>query len=152
MNNIATLPYKLTKLLDDPVRLAAMKANARPPGPSTSGVRRLAQICPCLGPINRRHSVQPRNRESWDCNTHESLLRRNPRDRPVGPLGYAINPARDLGPRIMHALLPIAGKGGSDWGYAWVPVVGPMIGAARSGGDLSCRGRLLKRCERGSEQ
>jgi len=46
-----------------------------------------------------------------------------------GPTGYAINPARDLGPRIMHALLPIAGKGGSDWGYAWVPVVGPVIGA-----------------------
>jgi glycerol uptake facilitator protein len=46
-----------------------------------------------------------------------------------GPTGYAINPARDLGPRIMHALLPIAGKGGSDWGYAWVPVAGPAIGA-----------------------
>ncbi len=47
-----------------------------------------------------------------------------------GPTGYAINPARDLGPRIMHAILPIAGKGGSDWGYSWVPVVGPIIGAA----------------------
>src|SRR4051794_22694789 len=46
-----------------------------------------------------------------------------------GPTGYAINPARDLGPRIMHAILPIAGKGSSDWGYAWVPVVGPLIGA-----------------------
>lgn len=46
-----------------------------------------------------------------------------------GPTGYAINPARDLGPRIAHALLPIAGKGGSDWGYAWIPVVGPIIGA-----------------------
>lgn len=45
-----------------------------------------------------------------------------------GPTGYAINPARDLGPRIAHFLLPIAGKGGSDWGYAWVPVVGPIIG------------------------
>jgi glycerol uptake facilitator protein len=45
-----------------------------------------------------------------------------------GPTGYAINPARDLGPRIMHAILPIAGKGPSDWGYAWVPVVGPIIG------------------------
>ena len=45
-----------------------------------------------------------------------------------GPTGYAINPARDLGPRIMHAILPIAGKGGSDWGYAWIPVVGPLIG------------------------
>ncbi|MGH8937169.1 MAG: MIP/aquaporin family protein [Acidimicrobiia bacterium] len=45
-----------------------------------------------------------------------------------GPTGYAINPARDLGPRIAHALLPIAGKGGSDWGYSWVPVVGPIIG------------------------
>ena len=47
-----------------------------------------------------------------------------------GPTGYAINPARDLGPRIAHAVLPIAGKGGSDWGYSWIPVVGPVIGAA----------------------
>lgn len=45
-----------------------------------------------------------------------------------GPTGYAINPARDLGPRIAHALLPIAGKGGSDWGYSWIPVVGPILG------------------------
>lgn len=45
-----------------------------------------------------------------------------------GPTGYAINPARDLGPRIAHFLLPIPGKGSSDWGYAWVPVVGPIIG------------------------
>jgi glycerol uptake facilitator protein len=45
-----------------------------------------------------------------------------------GPTGYAINPARDLGPRIAHAVLPIPGKGGSDWGYAWIPVAGPMIG------------------------
>ena len=47
-----------------------------------------------------------------------------------GPTGYAINPARDLGPRIAHFLLPIPGKGGSDWSYAWVPVVGPLMGAA----------------------
>ncbi|MDR1191460.1 MAG: aquaporin family protein [Verrucomicrobiales bacterium] len=46
-----------------------------------------------------------------------------------GPTGYAINPARDLGPRIAHAVLPIPGKGGSDWGYSWVPVIGPFIGA-----------------------
>ena len=45
-----------------------------------------------------------------------------------GPTGYAINPARDLAPRLAHALLPIAGKGPSDWGYAWVPVVGPILG------------------------
>ena len=45
-----------------------------------------------------------------------------------GPTGYAINPARDLGPRLAHAALPIAGKGGSDWGYAWIPVAGPIIG------------------------
>lgn len=45
-----------------------------------------------------------------------------------GPTGYAINPARDLGPRIMHFVLPIAGKGDSDWAYSWVPVVGPIIG------------------------
>jgi glycerol uptake facilitator protein len=47
-----------------------------------------------------------------------------------GPTGYAINPARDLGPRIVHALLPIPGKGPSDWDYAWIPVVGPLIGGA----------------------
>ncbi|HXF37347.1 MAG TPA: MIP/aquaporin family protein [Actinomycetota bacterium] len=45
-----------------------------------------------------------------------------------GPTGYAINPARDLGPRIAHAVLPIAGKGDSDWSYSWIPVVGPVIG------------------------
>jgi glycerol uptake facilitator protein len=45
-----------------------------------------------------------------------------------GSTGYAINPARDLGPRIAHALLPISGKGASDWGYAWIPVAGPIIG------------------------
>ena len=50
-----------------------------------------------------------------------------------GPTGYAINPARDLGPRIVHALLPIRGKGSSDWGYAWVPVVGPLVGGALAG-------------------
>jgi glycerol uptake facilitator protein len=47
-----------------------------------------------------------------------------------GPTGYAINPARDLGPRIAHAILPIKGKGSSDWGYSWVPVVGPLVGGA----------------------
>ncbi|BAU82138.1 glycerol uptake facilitator protein [Streptomyces laurentii] len=51
-----------------------------------------------------------------------------------GPTGYAINPARDLGPRIVHALLPLPNKGGSDWGYAWVPVVGPLVGAVIGGG------------------
>lgn len=46
-----------------------------------------------------------------------------------GPTGYAINPARDLGPRVAHAVLPIKGKGGSDWAYSWVPIVGPILGA-----------------------
>lgn len=46
-----------------------------------------------------------------------------------GTTGYAINPARDLGPRIMHAILPIKGKGGNDWQYSWIPVVGPVIGS-----------------------
>ena len=50
-----------------------------------------------------------------------------------GPTGYAINPARDLGPRIMHFVLPIAGKGDSDWSYSWVPVVGPIIGGVIGG-------------------
>ncbi|KQY23037.1 glycerol transporter [Cellulomonas sp. Root485] len=50
-----------------------------------------------------------------------------------GPTGYAINPARDLGPRIAHALLPIRGKGASDWGYSWVPVLGPLVGGAIAG-------------------
>lgn len=57
-----------------------------------------------------------------------------------GPTGYAINPARDLGPRLAHALLPIAGKGsGSDWGYAWIPVVGPIAGGLAG----ACLHRLL---------
>ncbi|WP_431032530.1 MIP/aquaporin family protein [Streptomyces sp. P6-2-1] len=51
-----------------------------------------------------------------------------------GPTGYAINPVRDLGPRIIHSLLPLRNKGGSDWGYAWIPVVAPLIGAAAAGG------------------
>ncbi len=50
-----------------------------------------------------------------------------------GPTGYAINPARDLGPRLAHALLPIAGKGGSDWGYAPIPIVGPLVGGVLAG-------------------
>jgi glycerol uptake facilitator protein len=47
-----------------------------------------------------------------------------------GPTGYAMNPARDFGPRLAHALIPIPGKGGSDWGYALVPIIGPLIGGA----------------------
>lgn len=50
-----------------------------------------------------------------------------------GPTGYAINPARDLGPRIAHAILPIPNKSGNDWGYAWIPVVGPIIGGVLAG-------------------
>jgi glycerol uptake facilitator protein len=51
-----------------------------------------------------------------------------------GPTGYAINPARDLGPRIAHAILPIAGKGSSDWEYAWIPVLGPIAGGLAGAG------------------
>ncbi len=51
-----------------------------------------------------------------------------------GPTGYAINPARDLGPRIAHAILPIAGKGPSDWGYAWIPIVAPIVGGIAGAG------------------
>ncbi|SFA71579.1 MIP/aquaporin family protein [Algoriphagus aquimarinus] len=51
-----------------------------------------------------------------------------------GTTGYAINPARDFGPRLMHAILPIKGKGSSDWGYAWVPILGPCVGAALAAG------------------
>ncbi|WP_372352054.1 MIP/aquaporin family protein [Streptomyces sp. KL116D] len=51
-----------------------------------------------------------------------------------GPTGYAINPVRDLGPRIVHSLLPLPNKGGSDWTYAWIPVAGPLIGGAIAGG------------------
>ncbi|MEU2625048.1 MIP/aquaporin family protein [Streptomyces sp. NPDC007157] len=50
-----------------------------------------------------------------------------------GPTGYAINPTRDLGPRIVHTFLPIPNKGTSDWGYAWIPVVGPLVGGALAG-------------------
>ncbi|MGW6917751.1 MIP/aquaporin family protein [Kitasatospora sp. NPDC054939] len=51
-----------------------------------------------------------------------------------GPTGYAINPVRDLGPRIVHALLPIPNKGGSDWSYSWIPVAGPIVGGLLAGG------------------
>lgn len=51
-----------------------------------------------------------------------------------GTTGYAINPARDFGPRLMHQLLPIKGKGTSDWGYAWIPILGPIAGAALAAG------------------
>ena len=54
-----------------------------------------------------------------------------------GPTGYAINPARDLGPRIMHALLPMGAKAKSDWGYAWIPVVGPLLGGVAAAGVFS---------------
>jgi glycerol uptake facilitator protein len=57
-----------------------------------------------------------------------------------GTTGYAINPARDLGPRIAHALLPIPGKGGSDWAYAWVPVLAPILGGIC--GAMAYRGLL----------
>jgi glycerol uptake facilitator protein len=59
-----------------------------------------------------------------------------------GPTGYAINPARDLGPRIAHALLPIPGKGGSDWSYAWVPVAAPIVGALLAIGAASAVGMM----------
>ena len=58
-----------------------------------------------------------------------------------GTTGYAINPARDLGPRLAHAALPIAGKGGSDWGYASVPVIGPLIGGGLAGALLRVIGK-----------
>ncbi|MCJ7465260.1 MAG: aquaporin family protein [Maribacter sp.] len=57
-----------------------------------------------------------------------------------GPTGYAINPARDLGPRILHTILPLKGKGGSDWGYAWVPVVGPLVGGVLAAMAFLCIG------------
>ena len=57
-----------------------------------------------------------------------------------GPTGYAINPARDLGPRLAHAILPIPGKGSSDWGYSWIPVVGPIIGGIAGAGLYSIVG------------
>lgn len=57
-----------------------------------------------------------------------------------GPTGYAINPARDLGPRIAHAILPIHAKGSSDWGYAWVPIIGPLVGGAIAAGVVKLAG------------
>src|ERR687893_806359 len=57
-----------------------------------------------------------------------------------GPTGYAINPARDLGPRIAHAILPITGKGSSDWEYSWIPVVAPIIGALIGAGLFTLLG------------
>jgi glycerol uptake facilitator protein len=55
-----------------------------------------------------------------------------------GTTGYAINPVRDLGPRIMHAILPVKGKGGNGWDYAWIPVIGPLAGAAIAAGLYLC--------------
>ena len=55
-----------------------------------------------------------------------------------GTTGYAINPARDLGPRLAHALLPIPGKRDSDWGYAWVPVLGPLLGGLLAAWANAC--------------
>jgi len=57
-----------------------------------------------------------------------------------GPTGYAINPARDLGPRLAHAILPIAGKGGSDWDYSWIPIIGPIAGGIAGAGLYSIIG------------
>ena len=57
-----------------------------------------------------------------------------------GTTGYAINPARDFGPRLAHAFLPVAGKGGSDWSYAPIPVIGPLLGGALAGGLLRVLG------------
>ncbi|GMO45028.1 MAG: MIP/aquaporin family protein [Termitinemataceae bacterium] len=57
-----------------------------------------------------------------------------------GTTGYAINPARDLGPRIAHAILPIKGKGSSDWAYSWIPIVGPVIGAVLAALAVKCLG------------
>lgn len=60
-----------------------------------------------------------------------------------GTTGYAINPARDLGPRMMHALLPMNHKGGDDWGYAWIPVVGPFLGALIAAAFFLLQGVLV---------
>ena len=57
-----------------------------------------------------------------------------------GPTGYAINPARDLGPRLAHSLLPIVGKGKSDWGYAWIPIIAPLIGGLIGAGAFTLIG------------
>lgn len=59
-----------------------------------------------------------------------------------GPTGYAINPARDLGPRLAYALLPVAGKGPADWAYAWVPVIGPLIGGFLAAAAYAALGRF----------
>ena len=59
-----------------------------------------------------------------------------------GTTGYAINPTRDFGPRVAHAILPVAGKGGSDWGYATIPVVGPLVGGVLAGWLLRILGPL----------
>ena len=61
-----------------------------------------------------------------------------------GTTGYAINPARDLGPRIMHSLLPMKHKGSSDWSYAWIPVAGPIVGALIAAGFFLLQGVVIK--------
>ena len=62
-----------------------------------------------------------------------------------GPTGYAMNPARDFGPRLAHAILPISGKGNSDWGYALVPIVGPLIAAGIGAAIIKVVGNYLSR-------
>lgn len=59
-----------------------------------------------------------------------------------GPTGYAINPARDFGPRLMHAILPVAGKGPSDWGYSWIPILGPLIGGSLAAATYVALGKF----------
>lgn len=59
-----------------------------------------------------------------------------------GPTGYAINPARDLGPRLVYALLPVAGKGRADWAYAWIPVIGPILGGLLAASIYAALGRF----------
>ena len=99
-------------------------------------------------PLLRRGTSSPRSsaRSCWSSSSSRSATR-PPSSGPLavallvvgigaslgGPTGYAINPARDLGPRIAHALLPIPGKGSSDWAYSWVPVVGPLVGGVLAG-------------------
>ena len=82
--------------------------------PDVWRARHRGQHCSCA---KRPHSASDRISRLVD----RAVARGRPPD-------YAMNPARDLGPRLAHALLPIAGKGGSDWGYSWVPIVGPVIG------------------------
>ena len=140
---LARLPATLARHRDPGAKLAVF-APARPSRTRrrTSSPKSSAPLRPLRHPRHPRQRAEPRRPGDID-------LRCFSRDSPPllvgilvfgvglslgGPTGYAINPARDLGPRLAHFVLPIPGKGDSDWRYAWIPIVGPLLGGSSGQG------------------